>query len=324
MIYLSQRSITLGLVTTTSITVGAIAALTLPISTSVAAPTTLRFSDTQGYWAQPFIQPLAEQNIVSGYPDGTFRPNQPMGRDEFAAIIRDAFDREDEQQLADGSVYKDVPEGYWAAPAIEEAYEMGFVQGYPDGSFRPQQPVTKASAISSLAQNLDLQASTPDVQPVAAVLSSPDQAMPSPVSNQAARPQAPKRRALMYPIAMTMLMQPLVNRPAQASPAPDSSQAIAQPVENSPAQTQQPTKQSPSVSEYYVDADQIPQEVVGDIAAATQAGIVVNYPDPKVLNPNQPATRGEVAAWVHQALVTKGRITPLANNPATAYVINPR
>ncbi|NJR38034.1 MAG: S-layer homology domain-containing protein [Leptolyngbyaceae cyanobacterium CSU_1_4] len=142
----------LGLVTTTSVTLGAIAAVTFPIHTSVAAPNTPRFSDIQGYWAEPFIQTLAEQNIIAGYLDGTFRPNQPMSRDEFAAIVQSAFNQADERQLASGSVYKDVPQGYWAVPAIEEAYEMGFVQAYPDGSFRPQQPVTKASALSSLAQ----------------------------------------------------------------------------------------------------------------------------------------------------------------------------
>ncbi|NJR38033.1 MAG: S-layer homology domain-containing protein [Leptolyngbyaceae cyanobacterium CSU_1_4] len=140
----------------------------------------------------------------------------------------------------------------------------------------------------------------------------------------------------MYPIAMTMLLQPLINRPAQASAAA-TSQAIAQPAESTPAPDPQPAQQpaqqpiqpptqqaANSVTEYYVDADQILPEAVNNIALATQAGIVVNYPDPKVLNPNQPATRGEIAAWVHQALVTQGRIAPLANNPAGAYVVNPR
>lgn len=328
MLYPLQKSLILGLATTTSLALGAIAAVTLPTSTSVAAPNTAGFPDIQGYWAQPFIEPLAEQNVIAGYLDGTFRPTQPMSRDEFAAIVKSAFNQPPERQLASGSVYKDVPQGYWAVPAIEDAYEMGFVQGYPDGSFRPQQPITRASALSSLAQNLNLPDTTPASQPVAAV-SPPVQAAPSPANPQSTRPQAKQRRTIMFPLAMTTLMQPLMSRPAQASPA--SSQAIAQPTTDASAQTQQPAPAQPAsaqqlafLRETYVDADQIPPEAVGNIAAATRAGIVVNHPDPNVLNPNQPATRAEVAAWVHQALVKTGKVTPVANNPAAAYVVNPR
>jgi len=51
--------------------------------------------------------------------------------------LNKAFSQNPERQIANGSVYKDIPRGYWAAPAIEDAYEMGFMKGYPDGEFRP-------------------------------------------------------------------------------------------------------------------------------------------------------------------------------------------
>lgn len=59
------------------------------------------FPDVEpNYWAQPFIERLAAQNIISGYPDGTFRPEQPLDRDEFAALIRDAFNQNEVHQVA--------------------------------------------------------------------------------------------------------------------------------------------------------------------------------------------------------------------------------
>jgi hypothetical protein len=293
--------VTLGLAT------GAIAAFPRPATAS--APS--RFSDTQNYWAQPFIQSLADQNIVAGYPDGTFRPEQPMARAEFSAIVRSAFNQPVEREISSGGIYKDVPENYWAVPAIEEAYEMGFVQGYPDGSFRPDQPVTKASALSSLARNLSLPGATGT--PVAAQPS--PQPSPAPQVNPT-NTQSTRRRVSMYPMAITMLMQPLVAQAAPLVSAVKAPQAPAAPAASSPVA-------SPAVTQYYDDANQIPPDAIADIAAATRAGVVVNYPDPRLLNPNQPASRGEVAALIHQALVTQGRTSPIANNPAANYIIEP-
>lgn len=51
------------------------------------------------YWAQPYIQRLAEKNIIAGYPDATFRPQKSVDRDEFAAIVRKAFDVEPIRQI---------------------------------------------------------------------------------------------------------------------------------------------------------------------------------------------------------------------------------
>lgn len=102
--------------------------------------------------AQPFIAGLAERNIVKGYPDGTYRREESVDRDEFASILQAAFNQPTERRIASGSVYKDVPQEYWAATQIESAYQMGFMAGYPGGYFRPQQPVTKVEALVSLAR----------------------------------------------------------------------------------------------------------------------------------------------------------------------------
>jgi S-layer homology domain len=319
MFNLSQKTLLPALGVATGLATGAIVAFLQP-SAQATAPSTTGFSDTQGYWAQPFIQSLAEQNIVAGYPDGTFRPDQPMARDEFSAIIRSAFNQPVEREISSGGVYKDVPENYWAVPAIKEAYEMGFVQGYPDGSFRPQQPITKASALSSLASNLSL----PGATGTTIASQPPASPAPSPATNstnaQPAQSQASQRRVSMYPMAITMLMQPLVNQVAPIAAAAQAPQATASP---DPSPNASPTSTAPSVTQYYEDADQIPQEAIADVAAATRAGVVVNYPNPRLLNPNQPASRGEVAALIHQALVTQGRTAPIADNPAANYIVKP-
>ncbi|BAY65666.1 hypothetical protein NIES22_57730 [Calothrix brevissima NIES-22] len=253
---------------------------------AVAQNSGANFPDTKNHWAQPFIERLAERNIITGYPDGTYRPNESVDRDEFAAIIRQAFNQNQERKIASGSVYKDVPTGYWAAPAIEEAYEMGFMHGYPGEYFRPKQPVSRVEALVSLAQNLNLT---------------------TPVTTQISTPQT-KRKQLLFPIGMTNLMQPLMS---------------AQAVYKTAAASSPPVPASGVVS-YYQDAQNIPQYAVDEVAEATKAGIVVNYPNPKVLNPTKPATRGAIAAFIYQALVNQGRLQPLPSNiQAANYIVRP-
>ncbi|MEB3179730.1 MAG: S-layer homology domain-containing protein [Nostocaceae cyanobacterium] len=290
------------------------------------------FPDTQNHWAQPFIQRLAARNIIVGYLDGTYRPNQPVKRDEFAAIIRQAFNQERERQIPSGSVYNDIPGGYWAASAIEEAYETGFMHGYPGGYFRPNQPVSKVEAIVSLAQNLNLQSTTPTATQT--TTTQPTTQTTTPTTAQPTNVRQP-RRQLLYPLAMTTLLQPLVAittpQRATAAPQPTSQEAARTAASNSASLSPKPVasdkllQEKPAsdvISNYYQDANQIPQYAVDRVAEATQAGIVVNYPNRRILNPNQPATRGEVAAIVHQVLVNKGRLEPLGGNiPATNYII---
>ncbi|KAM3113411.1 S-layer homology domain-containing protein [Phormidesmis sp. 146-33] len=297
-----------------AITIGVLTATIVPFAALLSNSATAQnanFPDTSDHWAQPFIAQLAERNIITGYPDGTYRPNRPVERDEFAAIVRSAFDQPKERSIESGSTFKDVPQGYWAAPAIKEAYETGFISSYPGGSIRPRQPVTKVEAIASLARNLDLQKAA----------QTPPQPIPPVVSNQSTRPRQARRRGLMLPMASTMLLAPLI-RPvvAAANPQPNTATPVT------PNTANQPKTQSPSalVNQYYQDANRIPASAIDEVAAATRAGIVVNHPNVRILNPNQPATRGEMAALVYQALVSQGRAEPIPNQPAVQYVVRPR
>lgn len=288
-----------------SASIGILGALTFPGSRSVtAAPNetdnaATGFPDIAGHWAQPFIEPLAEEEIVAGYLDGTFRPENPVNRDEFAAILRQAFNKDSVREIAGGDVYQDVPADYWAAVAIEEAYEMGFMQGYPGGFFRPNQPVSRVEAIVALADNVNL--------------------------DPTAQPATTRRRQVAnpfpFPIAMTYLMEPLVQASAQVATVVQSE--LAQPEEPTAENDAEPgLPVSFTVSDYFVDADEIPQYAVDRVANASDAGIVVNYPDPQVLNPNGEATRGSVAAFVHQTMVNQGRLNPLPDDvAATNYIV---
>ncbi|KAM3100759.1 S-layer homology domain-containing protein [Phormidesmis sp. 146-12] len=293
-----------------AITIGVLTATIVPFAALLSNSATAQnanFPDTSDHWAQPFIAQLAERNIITGYPDGTYRPNRPVERDEFAAIVRSAFDQNKERSISSGSDFNDVPQGYWASSAIKEAYETGFLSSYPNGTFRPTQPVTRVEAITALARNLELQKAA----------QIPQQSAAPTAPNQATRSQPARRGGFMLPIASTMLLAPFI-RPAAA--------AATQIKAATPTATNQPKPQSPSalVNEYYQDADQIPQSAVNEVAAATRAGIIVNHPNVRVLNPNQPATRGEMAALIHQALVSQGRVEPISNPSAAQYIAGQR
>ena len=111
------------------------------------------FSDVStDYWANPYLSALSNLGVISGFPDGTFRPSQLVTRAEFAAILNKAFP----QPPGSGAIaFKDVPEDYWAADAIQSARANAFLAGYPGNLFRPQQPIPRVQAIVALASGLN-------------------------------------------------------------------------------------------------------------------------------------------------------------------------
>jgi parallel beta-helix repeat protein len=183
-----------------------------------------------GYWAKTYIEALAAQNIIAGFPDGTFRPNEPVTRAQFATIINKALTPPAKRP---GIQFKDVSSNFWAYNAIQEAYKSQFVAGYPDGTFKPQQQIPRVQALVALANGLNF------------------------------------------------------------------------------------TANSNSVLSVYSDAGQIPSYAIAPVAAATTRQLVVNYPMVQQLDPNREATRAEIAAFVYQALVAIGRAEPISS----AYLV---
>jgi S-layer homology domain len=110
------------------------------------------FTDIDSHWTKACILQLAERNIVKGYPDNTFRPDGTITRAEFAALVFTVFP--DALIVRSPLSFSDVPEGYWAKAAVEWAYQRGFFSGYPDQTFRPDQPIPRVQAIAVLATAL--------------------------------------------------------------------------------------------------------------------------------------------------------------------------
>ncbi len=195
----------------------------------VASPT--RFSDIQNHWARLFIEGLANQGIIRGFPDGTFRPNQAMSRAEFAAILLKAFTKPGKRPYVP---FVDVPAQHWAAAAIQKAYETGFISGYPGNRFQPDASIGRMEVLMSLVAGLEI--STVGVSDIKAEL--------------------PK---------------------------------------------------------LYQDAAQIPTYAIEKIAAATNAELVVNYPNLKLLKPLDVATRADVVAFIYQALVYLEKVPAISS-----------
>ncbi|MFN6462276.1 MAG: S-layer homology domain-containing protein [Nostoc sp. DedVER02] len=200
------------------------------------------FSDVSAnHWARNFISKLAAMEILEGFPDGTFRPDAPITRAQFAAMLRKAFAKEKIRQAMSNDkpprvyAFQDVSTRYWAYNAISEVYQMGFLNPVVDKDFNPNQKLSRLDVLVALAQILNYQTSgSTDI-----------------------------------------------------------------------------------ILSVYSDVNTIPREYRSLIAALTQRGIVVNYPDVKLLNAEQVATRSEVSALLYQALSSTGKVA----NISSEYVV---
>ncbi|NJP10576.1 MAG: DUF1565 domain-containing protein [Leptolyngbyaceae cyanobacterium RU_5_1] len=131
-----------------------------PTPTPSPTPAPGELPDIRGHWAEGLIRGLVKQGYVSGFPDGMFKPEAPITRAQYAAVISNAFDLPATQPAAQ---FVDVPQSFWAYPFIREANQMGFISGFPDGSFRPNQNLTRVQAIVSLIGGLGLTGGVLDV-----------------------------------------------------------------------------------------------------------------------------------------------------------------
>lgn len=100
-------------------------------------------SDTA--WYSTAVSTLSKMDVISGYPDGTFRPNAPITRAEFAAMIA----RFDETAEAGDTPFTDISTS-WAKDEIGKAYGSGWIGGYEDNTFRPAANLTRAETATLL------------------------------------------------------------------------------------------------------------------------------------------------------------------------------
>jgi uncharacterized lipoprotein YddW (UPF0748 family) len=199
--------------------------LTIAVLKPSAAYSQTGLNDIQGTWAQPCIEQLAQRRIVNGYPDGSFKPNAPVTRAEFATMLGNAFPNA--AAVRSGGKFTDVPTNYWAGDAIRKAYQTGFLSGYPGGVFQPSQKIPRAQALVSLVSGLKYTPVKPSVE---------------------------------------------------------------------------------TVNGAFADAAGIPEYARNAIAAATEKQLVVNYPNVRAIDSNRLATRADVAAFLCQATGTVGLV----------------
>ena len=202
---------------------------TAPIVISAPA-TAANFVDIQRHWARPFIEALAQENLINGFSDQTFRPDQPVTRAQFAAMIQQAFD-ENNVQLSQG--FDQAAADYWINRDLGNNRPS-------NRQLRLSDPLSRGQVLAALADGLGLS----------------------------------------------------------------------------------PRGSVDNILNFYTDASQIPSAAREAVAAATQQGIVVNYPDVAYLAPTKTATRADVAAFIYQALANEGVLTPLSSRTqAYNYIV---
>jgi hypothetical protein len=202
---------------------------TAPIVISTPA-TAANFVDIQRHWARPFIEALAQENLINGFSDQTFRPDQTVTRAQFAAMIQQAFD-ENNVQLS--QEFDQAAADYWINR------DLG--NNRPSSrQLRLSDPLSRGQVVAALADGLGLS----------------------------------------------------------------------------------PRGSVDNILNFYTDASTIPSAAREAVAAATQQGIVVNYPDVGYLNPTKTATRADVAAFIYQALANEGVLTPISSRTqAYNYIV---
>lgn len=108
----------------------------LAFGTTAAA---LEVSDIRGHWAEPQITRWMEQGWITGYGDGSFRPNHPITRAEFVALVNRSFGF----HQAGDVPFHDIHEAHWAYTDVAVAVRSGYISGYQDGTFGAERKISR-------------------------------------------------------------------------------------------------------------------------------------------------------------------------------------
>lgn len=180
------------------------------------------------------------------------------------------------------SAFTDI-EGHWAKSYIEALAAKGIISGYSDGTFRPSEPVNRAQFAVIIEKAFSPTAQRPSINF-------------TDVKNNFWAYQAIQTA---YRGGFLSGYQGRAFRPQQQITRLQALVALASGLKLPTGDT--------SVLSFYKDAAQIPNYAASAVAAATKQKLVVNYPQQNQLNPNQVATRADVAAFIYQALVNSGQ-----------------
>jgi hypothetical protein len=126
---------------------------------STAGIASAAYSDVTGTRYEESVGYLTDLGVLAGYPDGTFKPEATISRAEAAKIIVVVKYGNDTlaNLLAGASPFSDVPGSHWASGFITLAKNAGIINGYPDGTFKPSNPVTYAEFAKMLVEAAGLE-----------------------------------------------------------------------------------------------------------------------------------------------------------------------
>ena len=111
-------------------------------------------------WYNNSIAYLEKYNIISGYNDGTFRPEEQITRAEFVTMCMRFYDMFEDITVSDKNIFNDVPKSHWASGYIYNAIAMKWIEGYADGTFKPDSNITRAEVVAIVNRVLDRAADT--------------------------------------------------------------------------------------------------------------------------------------------------------------------
>lgn len=114
----------------------------------------IEFRDVAGHWAKAAVERAAKLDIVQGYPDQSFKPDAPTTRAEFITMLARLLQWEGAEL---SSAFADNDQiASWSKGAIAQAVKLGIIQGYSDGTVRPNQQITRAEMAVMMARALGL------------------------------------------------------------------------------------------------------------------------------------------------------------------------
>jgi S-layer homology domain. len=195
-------------------------------------------------------------------------------------------------------ILSDVPDKYWARPFIVALVDRKIFADSTDNKFRPEEPMTRAE-LARLIQRM-----SDDKEPIR-----------KPIDFKDVTDKSPVAPAIDHTVKTGYLKGYPNNefRPDKNIPRLEVITALA-----SGLNLKRSAKASKTL-EIYTDRTKVPKWAVDKVAAATEAGIVVNHPKRALLQPNRTATRAEVAVMIYQAMAKKGQVPAKASE----YVVKP-
>ncbi len=111
-----------------------------------------KFSDIDDEdWYAAYVKYLSNVDIIKGYEDGTFKPNAPITRAELATVASRFF----EMEVGTSNLFTDVTDSHWAKEYIDSAVIKGWILGYEDGTFKPDQPIKRSETVTIVNRMLN-------------------------------------------------------------------------------------------------------------------------------------------------------------------------